>query len=216
MIIDEINRGDISRIFGELIMLIEVGKRNKDIVLPISGKPFRVPENVYIIGTMNTADRSIALLDVALRRRFSFIELMPDYSLLENVNFEGLPLDKWLKEVNKEIINNIGKDARNLQIGHSYFLENEKPIMDIYKFKDIVKEDIIPLIEEYCYGDYDLMANILGQGIVDAKNQRIRHELFDSSDISNFVNALLQPWPDLKTFVDDIEESIDGEDDDEY
>ena len=164
MIIDEINRGDISRIFGELIMLIEVGKRNKDIVLPISWKPFRVPENVYIIGTMNTADRSIALLDVALRRRFGFIELMPDYSLLENVNFEGLPLDKWLKEVNKEIINNIGKDARNLQIGHSYFLENEKPIMDIYKFKDIVKEDIIPLIEEYCYGDYDLMANILGQG----------------------------------------------------
>lgn len=216
LIIDEINRGDISRIFGELIMLIEVGKRNKDIVLPISGKSFRVPENVYIIGTMNTADRSIALLDVALRRRFGFIELMPDYSLLENVNFEGLPLDKWLKEVNKEIINNIGKDARNLQIGHSYFLENEKPIMDIYKFKDIVKEDIIPLIEEYCYGDYDLMANILGQGIVDAKNQRIRHELFDSSDISNFVNALLQPWPDLKTFIDDIEESIDGEDDDEY
>ncbi|MCG4584663.1 AAA family ATPase, partial [Anaerosalibacter bizertensis] len=215
LIVDEINRGDISRIFGELIMLIEVNKRNKDIILPLSNEPFSVPENVYIIGTMNTADRSISLLDVALRRRFGFIELMPDYSLLEGISLEGLPLARWLKEINRGILENIGKDARNLQIGHSYFLENERPIRDIHKFKSIVKEDIIPLIEEYCYGDYDLIANILGQGIVDTKAQCIRYELFDSQDNSNFVNVLLQPWPDLKTTTDDEdeEESIDGEDD---
>lgn len=215
LIVDEINRGDISRIFGELIMLIEVNKRNKDIILPLSNEPFSVPENVYIIGTMNTADRSISLLDVALRRRFGFIELMPDYSLLEGISLEGLPLARWLKEINRGILENIGKDARNLQIGHSYFLENERPIRDIHKFKSIVKKDIIPLIEEYCYGDYDLIANILGQGIVDTKAQCIRYELFDSQDNSNFVNVLLQPWPDLKTTTDDEdeEESIDGEDD---
>lgn len=216
LIIDEINRGDISRIFGELIMLIEVNKRNKDIILPLSNELFRVPENVYIVGTMNTADRSIALLDVALRRRFGFIEFMPNYSLLEGVSFEGLPLAKWLKVINKGILENIGKDARNLQIGHSYFLEDGKPIRDIHKFKAIVKEDIMPLIEEYCYGDYDLIANILGEGIVDTKNQCIRYELFDSQDNSNFVNALLQPWPDLRTTTDDIEieeVSIYGEDD---
>jgi len=218
LIIDEINRGDISRIFGELIMLIEVGKRNKEVILPLSNEPFKVPENVYIIGTMNTADRSIALLDVALRRRFGFIELMPDYGLLEGVYFDGLPLAEWLKELNKAIVNNIGKDARNLQIGHSYFMEGEEPIKDIQKFKAVIKEDIIPLLEEYCYGDYNLLANILGQGIVDVKKQQIRHEVFDSSD--NFINALLQPWPDLKNVTEnnslDIDEKMDDGGKDEY
>lgn len=216
LIIDEINRGDISRIFGELIMLIENGKRGKEIILPLSNKLFKVPENVYIVGTMNTADRSIALLDVALRRRFGFIELMPDYSLLENVEFDGLPLAGWLKELNARICEHIGKDARNLQIGHSYFLEKEKVIINNEKFKRIIKEDIIPLIEEYCYGDYALISKILGEGIVDVKNQIIRFELFDSSDISNLITALLSPCPTLRlgtqTTEDAAEEEIDIED----
>lgn len=218
LIIDEINRGDISRIFGELIMLIENGKRGKEIILPLSNKPFKVPENVYIVGTMNTADRSIALLDVALRRRFGFIELMPDYNLLDNVEFDGLPLAGWLKEFNIRICEHIGKDARNLQIGHSYFLEKEKAVVDHEKFKRIIKEDIIPLIEEYCYGDYTLISKVLGEGIVDAKSQTIRFELFNSSDISNLITALLSPCPTLRLGTqsiegDDTEEDIDTEDD---
>ncbi|WP_202905693.1 McrB family protein [Clostridium botulinum] len=218
LIIDEINRGDISRIFGELIMLIEAGKRGKEIILPLSNTSFNVPDNVYIVGTMNTADRSIALLDVALRRRFGFIELMTDYNLLNNVVFENLPLAGWLKELNTRICENIGKDARNLQIGHSYFLEKEKAITDHEKFKRIIKEDIIPLIEEYCYGDYNLISKILGEGIVDLKNQAIRFELFSSSDISNLITALLSPCPTLRvgtqtTEGDDVEEDNDAEDD---
>lgn len=210
LIIDEINRGDISRIFGELIMLIELGKRGKKLVLPLSKKSFTVPENVYIVGTMNTADRSIALLDVALRRRFGFIELMPEYSFFKDIIFDGLPLAEWLKGLNKRICENIGKDARNLQIGHSYFLEKEKAVIDNEKFKRIIKEDIIPLIEEYCYGDYSLMSKILGDGIVDVKNQLVRYELFSSSDIANLINALLSPCPELRAASEN--EDGDGED----
>lgn len=217
LIIDEINRGDISRIFGELIMLIENGKRGKQIILPLSNEPFSVPENVYIVGTMNTADRSIALLDVALRRRFGFIELMPDYSLLEGIEFDGLPLAGWLKELNARICEYIGKDARNLQIGHSYFLEKEKAIIDQEKFKRIIKEDIIPLIEEYCYGDYTMISKVLGEGIIDVKNQTVRLELFNTSDVSNLITALLSPCPTLRlgtqTTEGDAEEDIEADDD---
>ncbi len=216
LIIDEINRGDVSRIFGELITLIEVDKRGKNLILPLSKNSFAVPENVYIVGTMNTADRSIALLDVALRRRFAFIELMPEYSFFKDTIFDGLPLAEWLRGLNKRICENIGKDARNLQIGHSYFLEKEKAVTDSEKFKRIIREDILPLIEEYCYGDYSLMSKILGDGIIDVKNQSVRYELFSSSDIADLVNALLSPCPELRTELGyengDGENSIDEDD----
>ncbi|NNU77579.1 hypothetical protein [Clostridium estertheticum] len=147
---------------------------------------------------MNTADRSIALLDVVLRRRFGFIELMMNYALFDKTVFEGLPLDKCLKELNARTCECIGTDARNLQIGHSYFLEKDKPIMGNEKFKRIIREDIIPLIEEYCYGDYALISKILGEGIVDVKNQTIRFELFNTSDIADLITALLSPCPTIR------------------
>lgn len=212
LIIDEINRGDISRIFGELIMLIENGKRGKQIILPLSNELFSVPENVYIVGTMNTADRSIALLDVALRRRFGFIELMTDYSLFKGVEFDGLPLDGWLIELNSRIREHIGKEGRNLQIGHSYFLEKEKAITDQIKFKRVIKEDIVPLIEEYCYGDYSLMSNILGDGIIDIKNQAIKTDLFTVQDSSDLISALLSPCPTLRIGSERINNEEDEED----
>lgn len=212
LIIDEINRGDISRIFGELITSIEGNKRGKEIFLPLSNQLFTVPDNVYIIGTMNTADRSIALLDVALRRRFGFIELLPEYSLFEDVSIKSLPLAEWLKELNHRIVENLGQDGRNLQIGHSYFLEKEKPIVTPNKFIQVIEEDIIPLIEEYCYGDYTLMSKILGNGIVDLKNKTIKVELFEEGNIDTLINTLLAPTPELSTIAvnneeDDLEET---------
>lgn len=199
LIIDEINRGDISRIFGELMMIIEAGKRGKQVLLPLSGRVFSVPENVYIVGTMNTADRSIALLDVALRRRFGFIELLPDCSLLEGVSIEGLPLALWLEELNRRIREYIGRDARNLQIGHAYFMDNGRVISEFDKLRRVLQEDVMPLLEEYCYGDYPAIAKIIGNGLVDVENQTIRHDLFHPSKKSELISALLETCPEITT-----------------
>jgi len=179
LIIDEINRGDIPRIFGELMTIIEKDKRGKSITLPTSVEQFQVPMNVYIIGTMNTADRSISLLDAALRRRFGFIELMPDSSVLGAATVEGIHLGRWLEALNQRICEHVARDARNLQIGHSYLLRKDgTPIDDFSEFARALHEDIIPLLEEYCYEDYSTLEKILGSGIVDSNDQKIRHGLF--------------------------------------
>lgn len=218
LIIDEINRGDISRIFGELITIIETGKRGKEMILPLSGEFFSVPENVYIVGTMNTADRSIALLDVALRRRFGFLELMPDYSLLSAITIENLPVGLWLSELNRRIVEHVGRDARNLQIGHSYFMEKGIPIKDFDKLRKVIQEDVIPLIEEYCYGDYITISKIIGSSFVDTSKQEINHDLFKTTNKADLISALLEPKPEIATSssvqVDEAEEEQILENDD--
>jgi 5-methylcytosine-specific restriction protein B len=199
LIIDEINRGDIPRIFGELLTIIEKEKRGRSIILPLSRSSFRVPPNVALIGTMNTADRSIALLDTALRRRFGFVELMPDASLLGNAAVAEIPLGPWLESLNRRICEHVGRDARNLQVGHSFLMEAGKPIKDAPRFFRIIREEIIPLLEEYCYEDYDALHAILGDGLVDLPNRTIRHDLFEEPTGPELVSALLQPCPDLLT-----------------
>jgi 5-methylcytosine-specific restriction protein B len=215
LIIDEINRGDIPRIFGELLTVLEKDKRGKTVLLPLTGAPFRVPENVYIIGTMNTADRSIALLDTALRRRFGFIELMPDISVLGNATVEGVPLGPWLKALNERICTHVGRDARNLQIGHSYLLEKGRPVGDFATFTRVLQEDILPLLEEYCYEDYTTLEKILGSGLIDAQNQQVRHELFDLSNRNLLVQALLAPAPEITTSVQALSSEAQTVDEDE-
>jgi 5-methylcytosine-specific restriction enzyme B len=193
LIIDEINRGDIPRIFGELLTVLEKNKRGKKVVLPLSGDKFQVPDNVYIIATMNTADRSVALLDTALRRRFGFIELMPDSSVLEDSVINGIPLGPWLDALNRRICEHVGRDARNLQVGHSYFMEKGRPISEFGRLAAVIREDIIPLLEEYCYEDYDRLEKILGEVLVDVQNRQIRHDLFDPSRQVDLTVALLAP-----------------------
>jgi 5-methylcytosine-specific restriction protein B len=213
LIIDEINRGDISRIFGELVTLLEAEKRGKKMILPLSGKPFHVPPNVYVIGTMNTADRSIALLDVALRRRFGFYELMPDYSLFDGITIGGLPLGLWLQDLNRRIVEHVGKDARNLQIGHAYFMHKGSPIKDLERLRKIVAEDVLPLLEEYCYGDYATVAQIIGRRFVDVERQRIEQAIFQKENELEFITALLEPNPTLATsFAVGEEDQDEGED----
>lgn len=206
LLIDEINRGDIPRIFGELLTLLEKNKRGQEVILPLSGDKFSVPANVLVIGTMNTADRSIALLDTALRRRFGFVELMPDSSTLASaIAGEAIPLGQWLDALNSRIREHIGKDARNLQIGHAYLMDdNGKPVTDFAKFARIIAEDIIPLLEEYCYEDYGALTEILGGAMVDGERQRVREELFLPSRRQDLIQALLAPTPELSTTIEAV------------
>jgi len=197
LIIDEINRGDIPRIFGELMSILEKDKRGKRIILPLSGMEFFVPENLFIIGTMNTADRSIALLDTALRRRFGFVELMPDPELLEAMTIEGVPLGPWLSAVNKNIRENVGRDARNLQIGHSFLMESGRPINSFGKLQRVIREDILPLIQEYCYEDYGIITKIIGKSFLDPKGQGFNSELFKPEKKDEFVTALKAVAPEI-------------------
>ena len=144
IVIDEINRGNISKIFGELITLIEEDKRDDyEVTLPYSKEKFKIPSNLYIIATMNSTDKSIATIDIALRRRFTFLKMKPNLDLVENQEAKDL-----MKELNKHISNAISEDYA---LGHSYFMkiENEDDLKFVKEYK------IKPLLEEYFYGDED-------------------------------------------------------------
>ncbi|WP_265611198.1 McrB family protein [Campylobacter jejuni] len=160
IIIDEINRGNVSKIFGELITLIEPSKRIGEkeelkVKLPYSGEEFGVPKNVYIIGTMNTADRSITSLDTALRRRFEFIEMMPDVSKL-SMDCEGINLQELLKAINTRIEYLLDREKT---IGHAFFIGVE----NLNDLKKVFQNKIIPLLQEYFYNDYALIDAVLNK-----------------------------------------------------
>jgi 5-methylcytosine-specific restriction protein B len=160
---------------------------------------FSVPKNIFLIGTMNTADRSISLVDTALRRRFGWVEFMPDSSVLKNTSVEGIALKAWLDALNARIREFVGRDARNLQIGHSYLMQGGSPIRDLATLKRAIRDDIVPLLEEYCYEDFDAMINILGDQLVDSKEERICYELFDEGQEHAFRQALLTPFAEITT-----------------
>lgn len=189
LIIDEINRGNVANIFGELITLIEEDKRlgNEEattVILPYSQKPFGVPNNLYIIGTMNTADRSVEALDSALRRRFSFTEMMPKPDLLKDVKISGVNISNGtdqasladlLYTINKRI--EILKD-REHQIGHSYFMKfvNDKKYengVNAEELREVFYNKIIPLLQEYFYGDYEKIQMVIGIGFVEKDTKLI-------------------------------------------
>ena len=157
---------DISKIFGELITLIEDTKREgmpeaASAILPYSGEPFSVPENVYLLGTMNTADRSIALMDTALRRRFSFEELMPDADVLRKIGadkVDDLDVAAMLEAINERITFLYDREHT---IGHAFFTKlKDAPTLET--LKTIFKKSVIPLLQEYFYEDYQKIQLVLG------------------------------------------------------
>lgn len=190
-IIDEINRGNISKIFGELITLIEPTKRigapeEHHALLPYSGQSFGVPQNVYIIGTMNTADRSIAMMDTALRRRFDFVEMQPESGLLHDVVVDGVDIAEMLDTLNKRIT--VLHD-REHTIGHSYLLPlKDEPTLE--KLAQIFQKKIIPLLQEFFYDDYEKIQLVLGDN--QKKDDRVRFILKKTDTINLFGNVDLE------------------------
>lgn len=183
LIIDEINRANISKVFGELITLIEddkrLGRANEiTVTLPYSQHRFGVPPNLYLLGTMNTADRSIALLDLALRRRFTFVEMLPDAKVLAGSVIDGIALDRLLLRLNERVAALLDPDH---QIGHSYLLNIE----DKDDLRFAWQHRIVPLLQEYFYNDGARLRAVLGAAFVteralDSATQKALGEAYDS------------------------------------
>lgn len=157
LIIDEINRGNLSKIFGELFMLIESDKRDEELILLYSGERFSVPRNIYIVGMMNTADRSLAILDYALRRRFAFYNMQPAFhttkfkKLLKAINNTELEsVINCIEGLNKEIVQD-DMLGNGFVIGHSYFSNIE--CIDKDELSNIIEFEIIPMLEEYWFDE---------------------------------------------------------------
>jgi len=205
LIIDEINRGNVSQIFGELITLIEEDKRlGKDealeVILPYSKEKFGVPPNLYIIGTMNTADRSIEALDTALRRRFSFETILPDSGLIEdkgNLKTEqGIDLALIMDTINKRVEKLLDRDH---QIGHSYFMS----VKTIENLKEIFRHNIIPLLQEYFFGDYGKIGLVLGSKFFDNDGKQDQNTEKIFADFNDYDIDELEKRPVYK-LVDPI------------
>ena len=167
LIVDEINRGDLPRIFGELVTLLELDKRGLPLALSVSRRTFAVPPNVRIIGTMNTADRSISHLDAAVRRRFAFLPVGPDPDAVSGT-VGPLDLAQFFESLNTRIARHLDADH---QIGHAYLLRNGEPIATEDDLAAAFHHEVIPLLEDYCLGRADLLHRILGS-LVDADTGR--------------------------------------------
>ena len=196
--IDEINRGNISKIFGELITLIEPSKRlgaDDEIMveLPYSKEKFGVPSNLYIIGTMNTADRSIALMDTALRRRFEFVEMMPEYDTLNETIIEGINVGEMLKTINERIEYLYDRDHT---IGHAYFID----VSDLKTLANIFKNKILPLLQEYFYDDWEKIRLVLGDSQF-IKEKKSANALFKSG--TDYINDKILYEIDKEAFYDE-------------
>ena len=191
LIIDEINRGNIAGIFGDMITLIEEDKRESNpealkTILPYSKSYFCVPPNLHIIGTMNTADRSVESLDTALRRRFTFVEQKPTPEVLNQTPISGVDLKRMLDKINQRISILLDEDH---VIGHSYFMD----VNSFAELKSVFANKILPLLQEYFYGDFGKIGLVLGK-------EFLMEQKFSSDDFANFDYEYMHELTDKKIY----------------
>jgi 5-methylcytosine-specific restriction endonuclease McrBC GTP-binding regulatory subunit McrB len=222
LIVDEINRGNMSKILGELITLLEPDKRlasRNELKLPLSYSPthrFAVPPNLHVLGTMNTADRSIALMDVALRRRFTFEELMPDAGVIRSTLQARVPSKAFIELV-ADVFDALNDRIRFLydrdhQLGHSYFLE----VTDVGSLRQVFLDRIVPMLQEYFYGAWDKICIVLGCPFneLGEPKRRDAHLLDPKSSSKAYANPIVtaRTFPEVKTLGfdhDDYEDRVD-------
>lgn len=210
LIIDEINRGNISKIFGELITLIEDSKREGNnealpVTLPYSGESFSVPGNLYIIGTMNSSDRSLTSLDLALRRRFEFIEMLPDPKVLKDITIGNISVKELLEIINKRIKALLDQDHC---IGHANFthLTSSSKVQDLM---NVFEKKIIPLLQEYFFNDWEKINLVLGNnGMI--VNDKIDADLFPSMDSNQIDRLNSRSWKINTDIFKDFQKSKDA------
>lgn len=218
LIIDEINRGNVSQILGELITLIEENKRLGrsevlKVTLSYSKSRFSIPSNLYILGTMNTADRSVEALDTALRRRFKFSELEPNPNLIGEVGksgeqngiVDGINLIRLLETINNRIERLLDRDHL---IGHSYFLT----VDSLKALQDVFSKNVIPLLQEYFYGDVGKIGLVIGRGFFEIhSDQKTPFAKFDDYDESPYEDQIIFRLKDVSDMKDsDFEEALKG------
>jgi len=205
MIIDEINRGNIARIFGELITLLEPSKRDgatdsRKAILPYSKEPFSIPSNLYVIGTMNTADRSLAQLDLALRRRFSFTEVPPSPELLESVEVYDIRMSDLLGTINQRIEVLLDRDHL---IGHSYFLgllQIENSTQREHELGRVFSQSILPLLQEYFFDDWERIGWVLNDP-AKKRGDRFVQEGVDSTPGELFSKGIADQLTDRRYMI---------------
>ncbi|HEO9725178.1 TPA: AAA family ATPase [Klebsiella aerogenes] len=203
LIIDEVNRGNISRIFGELITLLEPDKRlggydERSVILPYSKELFSVPDNLYVIGTMNTADKSLAQLDLALRRRFEFVEIMPQPALLSDLSVFGVNIGDLLTVMNQRIEVLLDRDHT---LGHAYFWPLKTATTEDGKCKliaDIFAKRIIPLLQEYFFADWERVGWVLNDSEKAPENRFIQTDIIEHGIKSLFPESIASQLNDRR------------------
>lgn len=198
LIVDEINRGDVARILGDLLSILEIDRRGHAITLPLSGERLAVPPNVFLLATMNTADRSTAPLDAALRRRFALLELHPDAAPLTGAVVGAIDLGRLLDALNARIVQQNPRTGFDARVGHAFFLRQGRPLASLAALAQALQQDVLPTLLEHFLGDHGALGALLGPAIVDRAQARLHDALFATGQEDALQAALLEAFPEAR------------------